>query len=80
MSASEGGSNGSQPSLDGGGYFLVRAQAPWPQRLEMLQALSYRFGIYAALNFIDEPAWLAVEKRLWALLRDDAAEAARELA
>ena len=36
------------------------AQAPWPQRLEMLQALSYRFGIYAALNFIDEPAWLAL--------------------
>ena len=40
--------------------WLAFAQAPWPQRLEILQALSYRFGIYAALNFIDEPAWLAL--------------------
>jgi len=40
--------------------WITFAQAPWPQRLEILQGLSYRFGIYAALNFIDEPAWLAL--------------------
>ena len=34
--------------------------APWPERRELLHAWVYRFGIYAALNFIDEPAWLAL--------------------
>jgi len=34
--------------------------APWPERLELLHAWVYRFGIYAALNIIDEPAWLAL--------------------
>ena len=34
--------------------------APWPERRELLHAWTYRFGIYAALNFIDEPAWLAL--------------------
>ena len=33
-----------------------------------------------AERVLDDPALLAIEKRLWALLRDDAAEAARELA
>ena len=30
--------------------------APWPERRELLHAWVYRFGIYAALNIIDEPA------------------------
>ena len=34
--------------------------APWPERRELLHAWLYRFVIYAALNFIDEPAWLAL--------------------
>ena len=34
--------------------------APWPERRELLNAWLYRFGIFAALNFIDEPAWLAL--------------------
>ncbi len=34
--------------------------APWPERRELLHAWVYRFGIYAALHFIDEPAWLAL--------------------
>ena len=34
--------------------------APWPERRELLYSWVYRFGIYAALNFIDEPAWLAL--------------------
>ena len=34
--------------------------APWPERRELLHAWVYRFVIYAALNFIDEPAWLAL--------------------
>ncbi len=34
--------------------------APWPERRELLHAWVYRFGIYAALNIIDEPAWLAL--------------------
>lgn len=34
--------------------------APWPERRELLHGWVYRFGIYAALNFIDEPAWLAL--------------------
>ena len=36
------------------------AHASWAGRLDMLQAWVYRFGIYAALNFLDEPAWLAL--------------------
>ncbi len=34
--------------------------APWPERRELLHGWVYRFGIHAALNFIDEPAWLAL--------------------
>lgn len=34
--------------------------APWSERRELLHAWVYRFGIYAALNIIDEPAWLAL--------------------
>ena len=34
--------------------------APWPERRELLHAWVYRFGIYAALNIIDEPAGLAL--------------------
>ena len=34
--------------------------APWPERRELLHAWVYRFGIYAALNIIDEPVWLAL--------------------
>ena len=34
--------------------------APWPVRRELLHAWVYRFGIYAGLHFIDEPAWLAL--------------------
>jgi len=34
--------------------------APWPERRELFNAWLYRFGMYAALNFIDEPAWLAL--------------------
>ena len=34
--------------------------APWPERRELLHAWVYRFGIYAALNIIDVPAWLAL--------------------
>ena len=34
--------------------------APWPERRELLHAWLYRFVLYAALNFIDEPAWLAL--------------------
>ena len=34
--------------------------APWPERRELLHAWVYRFGIYAALNISDEPAWLAL--------------------
>ena len=34
--------------------------APWPERREWLHGWFYRFGIYASLNLIDEPAWLAL--------------------
>ena len=34
--------------------------APWPERRDLLHAWVYRFGSYAALNIIDEPAWLAL--------------------
>ena len=34
--------------------------APWPERRELLHAWLYRFVICAALNFIEEPAWLAL--------------------
>jgi hypothetical protein len=34
--------------------------APWPERRELLHGWFYRFGIYASLNLIDEPAWLAL--------------------
>ena len=34
--------------------------APWAERRELLNAWFYRFGSYASLNFIDEPAWLAL--------------------
>ena len=34
--------------------------ASWPERRELLNAWFYRFGMYASLNFIDEPAWLAL--------------------
>jgi hypothetical protein len=34
--------------------------APWPERRELLHGWFYRFGMYASLNFIDEPAWLAL--------------------
>ena len=35
-------------------------QAPWPERRELLHGWFYRFGIFASLSFIDEPAWLAL--------------------
>ena len=30
------------------------------ERLELLQGWTYRFGIYGAINLLDDPAWLAL--------------------
>jgi hypothetical protein len=32
----------------------------WPVRLELLQGWTYRFGVYGAINLLDDPAWLAL--------------------
>ena len=32
----------------------------WPPRMLLLQGWSYRFGIYGAINLLDDPAWLAL--------------------
>ena len=32
----------------------------WSERLELLQGWTYRFGIYGAINLLDDPAWLAL--------------------
>lgn len=32
----------------------------WSQRMDVLQLWGYRVGIYAAINLLDEPAWLAL--------------------
>lgn len=34
--------------------------ARWSERRELLHGWFYRFGVYASLNVIDEPAWLAL--------------------
>ncbi len=34
--------------------------ADWPERLDLLQGWTYRFGIYGAINLLDDPAWLAL--------------------
>jgi hypothetical protein len=38
-------------------YFL---NAAWPERLILVQGWTYRFGIYGAINLLDDPAWLAL--------------------
>ena len=32
----------------------------WPTRMLLLQGWTYRFGIYGAINLLDDPAWLAL--------------------
>ena len=32
----------------------------WPDRLALLQGWTYRFGVYGAINLLDDPAWLAL--------------------
>ena len=32
----------------------------WTVRLELLQGWTYRFGVYGAINLLDDPAWLAL--------------------
>jgi hypothetical protein len=32
----------------------------WSDRVVLLQGWSYRFGVYGALNLLDDPAWLAL--------------------
>lgn len=34
--------------------------AAWPVRLELLQGWAYRFGVFGAMNLLDDPAWLAL--------------------
>jgi hypothetical protein len=34
--------------------------AGWGNRLVLLQGWSYRFGVYGAINLLDDPAWLAL--------------------
>lgn len=38
----------------------VWGELNWPQRAQALRLWTYRFGIYAAINLLDEPAWLAL--------------------
>jgi hypothetical protein len=33
---------------------------PWPAQIATLQLWSYRVGIFAAINLLDDPAWLAL--------------------
>ena len=36
------------------------AASPWPLRREVMLGWTYRFGIYGAINLLDDPAWLAL--------------------
>jgi hypothetical protein len=38
---------------------MVR-DATWPERLAVLQAWAYRVGVYAVINLVEDPAWMAL--------------------
>jgi hypothetical protein len=36
------------------------AVSPWTLRRELMLGWIYRFGVYGAINLLDDPAWLAL--------------------
>lgn len=32
----------------------------WPERMALMRLWGYQVGVYAAINLLDEPAWLAL--------------------
>jgi hypothetical protein len=33
---------------------------PWPERMLVFRLWGYRVGVYAVINLLDDPAWLAL--------------------